>query len=186
MDNRIEFIEQLKKIIKEYNIINCNDTPEAMAEEVAKAIESALFDYQRKKIIGVEGQIVAEYNQLMKDSTTYGNKSNINHILTYGNLFSFLKEGESSKDKRITRLDSKYAIYRDNNTGEYIGVFRNLNDKSQALIIRIREGKDPLISYHELNANSSNYNREDILKKIANTKIEEENIDGQEKIFDNK
>lgn len=175
MDNKLEFIKNLKELFKEYNIFNCFNTPEFMADELSENLQIIIDDYKKKEAIASDDiqEIVketielmikdqVEYNKFIFDSQSYAIKRIING--------STLLEGETTPDRRITRLKNAYEIYRDNITKEQLIVIRYADNIVIAIRIKPDSTKE-IYYYKEQNKYTNNKYKEWEFFKIDLFKI---------------
>ena len=167
MDNKLEFITNLKKLFNEYNIFNCFNTPEFMADELSEKLQIIIDDYKKKEAIASDDiqEIVKETienivnNQINYNKYAFSQYSYMTQRIVKGPI---LLEGETSLNKRITRLKNVYEIYRDNITNEQLIVLRFADDI--VITITIHPEKPKIIRYYKNNQEYHNLNDRELLK----------------------
>ena len=158
MDNKLEFIKNLKELFKEYNIFNCFNTPEFMADELSENLQIIIDDYKKKEAIASD-----DIQEIVKETIDNIAKKQINNNKYAFSQYSYmtqrivkgpiLLEGETSLDKRITRLKNVYEIYRDNIANEQLIVLRFADDI--VITITINPKYPRQIRYYKTNEEKS-------------------------------
>jgi len=154
MDNKNEFITKLKEILKKYDISKSYNSPEAITDEIINDLEGIINNYRTRErfeknryqeiIDEVIGALIEE-SQNSNNSIFDTNKSTNNTI--FGKILSgpILREGETTLDKRITRIKNVYEIYQDNITKEKLMILRFRDNKN--ITIRIMPDSKQVINY---------------------------------------
>lgn len=167
MDNKTEFIKSLKELLDRYDIFNCYNTPELMVDELSKNLQIIIDDYKKKEAIASD-DIQEIVKETIENITNNQKKYNIYSFSQYSYMSQrivkepILLEGETSLDKRITRLKNVYEIYRDNITNEQLIVLRFAEDIVITITIHPEYPKN--IRYYKNNQEYHNLNDQELLK----------------------
>ena len=167
MDNKIEFIKSLKELLDKYDIFNCYNLSELMVDEVSKNLQIIIDDYKKKEAIASD-DIQEIVKETIENITNNQKKYNIYSFSQYSYMSQrivkepILLEGETSLDKRITRLKNVYEIYRDNITNEQLIVLRFADDIVITITIHPEYPKN--IRYYKNNQEYHNLNDQELLK----------------------
>ena len=158
MDNKLEFIKSLKELLDRYDIFNCYNTPELMVDELSKNLQIIIDDYKKKEEIASDDiqEIVKEtIEELVKNQINYNKYAFSQYSYMTQKVLKepILLEGETSLNKRITRLKNVYEIYRDNITNEQLIVLRFAEDIVITIIINPKYSRQ--IRYYK---NNQEYN----------------------------
>lgn len=167
MDNKLEFIKSLKELLDRYDIFNCYNTPELMVDELSKNLQIIIDDYKKKEAIASDDiqEIVKETIEELVNNQINFNKysfSQYSYMTQKVVKKPILLEGETSIDKRITRLKNVYEIYRDNITNDQLIVLRFADDI--VITIKINKNNQRTIRYYKNNLEYENLKDWELLK----------------------
>lgn len=167
MDNKLEFIKSLKELLDRYDIFNCYNLSELMVDELSKNLQIIIDDYKKKEAIASDGiqEIVKETientanDQIIFNKYSFSQSSSMTRKVVKEPI---LLEGETSLDKRITRLKNVYEIYRDNITNDQLIVLRFADDIVITIIINPEYPRH--IRYYKNNEEYKNLKDWELLK----------------------